>query len=136
MMLVLEIMTLFIKPLLTFLFVLANRRRSARQILTGLVEIQDLLINGGTKKIPIGFRAIRNTHETRSPIQRRYMVDLTHHAIEECLFSVLRCCPYVNCVQTLAMLVIQRNAARSVAAPRAQSASRCSLAPRCSPTTS
>src|SRR6202051_2061971 len=112
MMLVLEIMTLFIKPLFTFPFVLANRRRSARQVLTGVVEIQDLLINVGTKKIPIGFCAIRNTHEMRSRIQRLYMVDLTHHAIEECLFSVLRCRPYVNCVQTLAMLVIQRNAAR------------------------
>jgi hypothetical protein len=66
----------------------------------------------GTKKIPIGFCAIRNTDEMRSRIQRLYMVDLTHHAIEECLFSVLRRRPYVNCVQTLAMLVIQRNAAR------------------------
>src|SRR5271163_2872286 len=99
MMVVFEIMTLFVKPLLTFLFVLANCRRSARQILTGVVEIQDLLINVGTKKIPIGFRAIRNTHEMRSRIQRLYMVDLTHHAIEECLFSVLRCRPYVNCVR-------------------------------------
>ena len=52
MMLVLEIMTLFIKPLFTFLFVLENRRRSARQVLTGVVEIQDLLINVGAKKIP------------------------------------------------------------------------------------
>jgi hypothetical protein len=61
MMLVLEIMTLFIKPLLTLLFVLANRRRSARQVLTSVIEIQDLLIKRGTKKIPIGFRAVRNT---------------------------------------------------------------------------
>src|SRR6266581_7311860 len=68
MMLVLEIMTLFIQPLLTVLFVLANRCRSARQVLTGVVEIQDLLINMGTKKIPIRFCAIRNTHEMRSRI--------------------------------------------------------------------
>ena len=58
MMLVLEIVTLFIKPLLTLLFVLANRRSSARQVLTSVIEIQDLLINMGTKKIPIGFRAV------------------------------------------------------------------------------
>jgi hypothetical protein len=80
---------------------LANRRSSARQVLIGVVEIQHLLINVGTKKIPIGFCTFRNTHEMRSRIQRLYMVDLTHHAIEECLFSVLRCRPYVNSVQTL-----------------------------------
>ena len=70
MMLVLEIVTLFIKPLLTFLFVLANRRSSARQVLTGVVEIQNLLINVGTKKIPVGFCAIRNTDEMRAWVQR------------------------------------------------------------------
>ena len=45
MMLVLEIVTLFIKPLLAFLVVLANRRSRARQILRRMVEVQNLLIN-------------------------------------------------------------------------------------------
>jgi hypothetical protein len=39
MMLVLEVVTVFIKPLLTLIFVLVNRRSSARQVLTSLIEI-------------------------------------------------------------------------------------------------
>jgi hypothetical protein len=42
MMLVLEVVTVFIKPLLTLIFVLVNRRSSARQVLTSVIEIQDL----------------------------------------------------------------------------------------------
>ena len=45
MMLVLEIVTLFVQPLLTRLVVLANRRSRARQILRRMVEVQNLLIN-------------------------------------------------------------------------------------------
>jgi hypothetical protein len=95
---------------ISFRSAVSIRRRSARQVLTSVIEIQDLLINMATKKIPIGFRAVRNTHEMRTRIQRLYMVDLTRHAIEECPFSILRRRPYANCVQTLAMLVIERNA--------------------------
>src|SRR6516165_9605292 len=40
MMLVLEIVTLFIKPLLTFRFIAANRRCCAPQVLSGVVEVQ------------------------------------------------------------------------------------------------
>ena len=65
MMLVFEIVTLFIKPLLTFRFIAANRRCGARQILSGMVEVQHRLIDMGAKKIPIGFCAIRNADETR-----------------------------------------------------------------------
>ena len=111
MMLVLETVTLFRKPLLATRLG-ANGRSSTRQILTGVVEIEHLLIDLGTKKIPIGFGAIRNTDEKRFWIQRPYMVDLTLHAIEKPLFSVLRRRPYVDRMQTLAMLVIERNAAR------------------------
>ena len=50
MMLVLEIVTLFIKPLLALLVVLADRRGRARQILRRMVEVQNLLINVGTRK--------------------------------------------------------------------------------------
>jgi hypothetical protein len=57
---------LFIKPGLAFLFVLVNCRSSTRQVPTGVVEIQNLLINVPTKKIPIGFCAIRNTREKRA----------------------------------------------------------------------
>src|SRR5215471_8159827 len=69
MVLVLEIVTLFIKPLLTFLFMLVNCRSSTPQVLTGVVEIQNLLINVGTKKIPIGSCAIRNAREKRAWVQ-------------------------------------------------------------------
>ena len=65
MMLVLEIMTLFVKPLLTFRFIAVNRRCRTRQVLSGVIEVQHLLIDMGAKKIPIGFCAIRNADETR-----------------------------------------------------------------------
>lgn len=65
MVLVLEIVTLFIKPPLTFRLVLVNRRSRTRQVLTGVVEIQNLLIDVGTKKIPIGFGAVRNRRKVR-----------------------------------------------------------------------
>jgi hypothetical protein len=93
--------------------VLANRRSSAHQGLTSVIEIQDLLINMGTKKILIGFRAVRNTDEMRARLQRLYMVDLTRHAIEECLFSVLRRRPYVNCVHRSPYLSYRAGAVRA-----------------------
>src|SRR5271169_994991 len=39
------------------------------------------------------------------------MIYLALHAIEKRLFAVLRCRPYVDRMQTLAMPVVQRNAA-------------------------
>ena len=93
MVLVLEIMTLSIKPLLTFRFMLVNRRSRTRQVLTGVVEIQNLLIDIRTKKISIGFGAIRNASDKCVWVQRPYVVDLTFHAIEKRLFTVLRCRP-------------------------------------------
>jgi hypothetical protein len=53
MMLMLEIVTVFIKPLFALVAVLANRRSSARQVLSRMVEVENLLINVGTKKIPV-----------------------------------------------------------------------------------
>jgi len=64
MMLVFEIVALVIEPLLTFRFIAPNRRCSARQILSGVVEVQHLFIDMGAEKIPIGFCAIRNADET------------------------------------------------------------------------
>src|SRR6202045_1380235 len=110
MMLVLEIVTLFAKPLLALLVVLANRRSRARQILRRMVEVQNLLINVGTKKIPVGSCAIRNTDKMRCRIQRLYPNNLTLHAIEKCLFSILRRRSHINRMQTLATLVVERKA--------------------------
>src|SRR5205814_1058660 len=110
MMLVLEIVTLFIKPLLALLVVLANRRSRARQILRRMVEVQNLLINVGTKKIPVGSCAIRNSDKMRCRIQRLYPNNLTLHAIEKCLFSILWRRSHINRMQTLAMLVVERKA--------------------------
>src|SRR5271170_2301466 len=90
MILVLEIVTLFVKPLLALLGVLANRRSRARQILRRMVEVQNLLINVGAKKIPVGSCAIRNTDKMRCRIQRLYPNNLTLHAVEKRLFSILR----------------------------------------------
>src|ERR1700686_2036032 len=112
MMLVLEIVTFFIKPLFALLAILASRRSSARQVLRRMVEVQNLLINVGTKKIPVGPCAIGNTDKMRCWIQRLYPHHLTLHAIEKRLFSVLRRRSHINRMQTLAMLVVERKASR------------------------
>src|ERR1035438_63024 len=109
-MLVLEIMTFFVKPPLALPVVLANRRSRARQILRRMVEVQNLLINVGTKKIPVGSCAIRNTDKMRCRIQRLYPNNLTLHAIEKRLFSILRRRSHINRMQTLATLVVKRKA--------------------------
>src|SRR5271155_4503189 len=65
-----------------------------------MVEVQNLLINVGTKKIPVGSCAIRDTDKTRCRIQRLYPNNLTLHAIEKCLFSILRRRSHINRMQT------------------------------------
>src|SRR5215470_18004255 len=104
-MLMLEIMTLFITPLLAFFVILVDRGGSTREVLSGMIEVQDLFINMWIEKVPVGSCAIGKPYIVRFRVQRLYMLDLTLHAVEERLFSVLGCSSHIDRVEALTVLV-------------------------------
>jgi len=62
-MLMLEFVTFCVKPSFPLRAVPVNCRSRARQVLRRMIEVQDLLVDVGTKKIPVGFCAISDTNK-------------------------------------------------------------------------
>src|SRR5271169_895618 len=62
-MLMLEFVTFCIKPPFALRAGPVNRRSRTRQVLRRMIEVQHLLIDVGTKEIPVGFGTIGDTNK-------------------------------------------------------------------------